>query len=312
MTPSHPPMPPMHARIASSLSRQAQKWRRSWVKRRHVTPLLRSIAADSTILEIGGGYSPRFTKATHRNVYHLDHCNTEELRRKYAADPAVAHLVGQIQPVDFVFVGTPIETLMPPELKFDVIYGSHVLEHQVDLIGHLQSLERLLKPEGRIIELVPDLRTCFDALRYPTVTSDVLTAYIARHHVHQGKQVFDGMSRELDKNLGHRMIGADYKGVRFRHDIRLAYQSMLEAGQQGASYRDTHAWAFTPDSLRLLLIELRLLELISLVPVSVTPSYGNQFCVILQPGSGTGAGLSDAERSRLEDERIALARLLRV
>jgi SAM-dependent methyltransferase len=301
----------MHARIASSLSRQVQKWRRSWVKHRHVTPILRSIPADSTILEIGGGYSPRFTKATHRNVYHLDHCSTEELRRKYAADPAVAHLVGQIQPVDFVFVGTPIETLIPPGLKFDVIYGSHVLEHQVDLIGHWQSLERLVKPDGRVIEVVPDLRTCFDALRYPTVTSDVLTAHIARHRVHQGKQVFDGMSRELDKNLGHRMIDADYKCVRFRHDIRLAYQSMLEASQEGAIYRDTHAWAFTPESLRSLLIELRLLGLVSLVPASVTPSYGNQFCVVLRPGARTGTGLTDAERSHLEDERMALARLLR-
>ena len=78
----------------------------------------------------------------------------------------------RIQEVDFVFTGAPIETVIPADLRFDVIYGSHVLEHQVDLIGHLQSLEKLLAPGGRVIEIIPDYRRCFDALRYPTVTSD--------------------------------------------------------------------------------------------------------------------------------------------
>ena len=176
----------MWSGIIRTLSRRAGKLQHSIVKRTRIAPLMNSVPDDAIILEIGGGFNPRYIKAGHPNVYHLDHCCTEELRAKFAADPGVAHQVDKIQAIDFVFTGTPIETLMPPELRFDVIYGSHVLEHQVDLIGHLQSLEKLLKPGGRVIEMIPDLRTCFDALRFPSVTSDALLVHMKRPSIHQG------------------------------------------------------------------------------------------------------------------------------
>ena len=114
--------------------------------------MLSGIALNAKILEIGGGYNPRFLKSDHPQIHHLDHCSADELRQKYASDPVVAHLIDRIQEVDFVFNGAPIDELVPASLRFDVVYGSHVLEHQVDLIGHLQSLERLLAPGGRVIE----------------------------------------------------------------------------------------------------------------------------------------------------------------
>ncbi len=302
----------MLSSIIRTLSRRTGKWQRSIVKRLLVEPMMKSVPRDAVILEIGGGYNPRYVKATHPNVYHLDHCSTEELRTKYAADPTVAHQVDRIQPIDFVSTGTPIETLMPPELKFDVIYGSHTLEHQVDLIGHLQSLEKLLKPGGRVIEMIPDLRTCFDALRYPSVTSDALLAHLKRPRVHQGKQVFDGISRAIDKNLGHRMRDADFEGVRFCNRLSDAYAAMLDAETPGAHYIDTHAWTFTPDSFRLLMIELRLLGLTQLMPTYVSPQYGNQFCTILKMARHGMDELTPDAVQGLERERFGLARQLRV
>ena len=102
----------MFKSLSRAVSRRAGKWRHSMVKRRHIAPLFDTIANDALILEIGGGYNPRFIKARHPNVYHLDHANSDELRAKFGADPNVAHLVGRIQHVDFVFTGTPIETLL--------------------------------------------------------------------------------------------------------------------------------------------------------------------------------------------------------
>lgn len=298
--------------IAKSLSRRVWKLQRSYAKRVHIAPLLRSIPADAVILEIGGGYNPRYLKTQNPNVYHLDHCTTEELRAKFSADPNVANRVGNIQPIDFVFTGTPIETLMPPNLKFDLIYGSHVLEHQVDLIAHLQSLEKLLKPGGRVIEMIPDLRTCFDALRYPSVTSDALVVHLKRPAIHQGKQVFDGVSRALDKNLGHRMHRADFNGVRFSNGLKHAYDAMQASELPGQNYVDTHAWAFTPESFRLLMIELRLLGLVRLAPTFVSPPYGNQFCAVLERTALDLADMSQSTLDGLERERLALAVQLRV
>lgn len=298
--------------IAKSLSRRVWKLQRSYTKRIHIAPLLRSIPADAVILEIGGGYNPRYLKTQNPNVYHLDHCSTDELRAKFAADPNVANRVGNIQPIDFIFTGTPIETLMPPGLKFDLIYGSHVLEHQVDLITHLQSLENLLKPGGRVVEMIPDLRTCFDALRYPSVTSDALVVHLKRPAIHQGKQVFDGISRALDKNLGHHMHRADFDGVRFSDTLQRAYDAMRASELPGQDYADTHAWTFTPESFRLLMIELRLLGLIRLAPTFVSSRYGNQFCAVLERTELDLADMPQKALDSLERERLALAVQLRI
>jgi SAM-dependent methyltransferase len=305
----------MLARLSRKISKLSGKLKRSLVKRGRVAALLQSVPADAAILEIGGGYNPRYVKATHPNVFHLDHGTQDELRAKYAAFPTMRAFVGKVQPIDFVFDGRPIETLVPAVLRFDVIYGSHVLEHQVDLIGHLQSLEKLLKPGGRVIEMIPDLRTCFDALRFPTVTADALVVHRRAASVHQGKQVFDGMSRELDRNHGYRMRAADFDGASFAHSLRQAHEAMRAAELPGAQYQDIHAWTFTPESFRLLMIELRLLGLIHLAPTYVSPQYGNQFCAVLErvdEGSAGSNEMSPAVLKRLEKERFALARQLRI
>lgn len=292
------------------MNKLSGKVKRSVIKRGAVAALLRSVPADAVILEVGGGYNPRYVKPAHPNVYHLDHASTEALRAKFSADPNVADRIDRVQPIDFVFDGRPIEHLVPLDLRFDIIYGSHVIEHQVDLIGHLQSLEKLLKPGGRVIEMIPDLRTCFDALRYPTVTSDVLVAHQRGAPTHRAKEVFDFLSRQIDKNHGFRMRDTDFEGVRFTFSLQHALQAMQAADLPGTPYLDTHAWTFTPESFRLLMIELRLLGLTRLVPTYVSPQYGNQFCTVLEPAPE--AALTAEAVKALERERFALARDLRV
>ncbi|KNZ33106.1 MAG: hypothetical protein AD742_07530 [Methylibium sp. NZG] len=306
------------SRIVSRTNRLVGKLRRSIVKRGRVAQVLASVRDDAQILEIGGGYNPRYTKPRYAHVHHLDHDTTEGLRAKYRTDPTVSGSIHRIQPIDFVFDGRPIDALIPPALRFDVIYGSHVLEHQVDLVGHLQSLQKLLKPGGRVIQMIPDLRTTFDALRYPTVTADALVAHLRPAPVHQGKQVFDGVSRELNRNHGYRMCSAAFDGVNFSHGLHTALEAMRAADRPGQPYADVHAWTFTPESFELLMIELRLLGLTRLVPTFVSPLYGNQFCAVLERASDTDAdtdtdtGLAESTRAALDARRLALSRRLRV
>ena len=286
-------------------------WRRWRVLSRQVRPLLSGIALNAKILEIGGGYNPRFLKSDYPQIHHLDHCSADELRQKYASDPVVAHLIDRIQEVDFVFNGAPIDELVPASLRFDVVYGSHVLEHQVDLIGHLQSLERLLAPGGRVIEIIPDFRCCFDALRYPSLCSDALMVHWWPSPVHHAKQVFDAESRGVDCNPGRVLRGPELAAMRFKQSLQQAYEATLAADHAHASYRDLHAWTFCPESFRLLLVELRLLGLSSLRATMVTPTYGNQFCAVLERAETTGAALRPEQLQALEAERLALTRLLR-
>jgi SAM-dependent methyltransferase len=301
----------MFKSLARSVRKRLRNRRNRSVERLHVEPLFGSVPADALILEIGGGYNPRFEKSRYPRAYHLDHASTADLRAKYGADPHVAHLVDRIQDIDFVFTGTPIESLVPPTLRFDLVFGSHVLEHQVDLVGHLQSIEKLLKPGGRVIHVVPDLRACFDALRYPSVTSDALLVHFKGPAIHQGKQVFDFFSRVIDRNVGHEMRNADFHGANLQYGLRRAHDAMRAAEHAGEPYTDIHAWTFTADSLRLLMIELRLLGLTNLAPRVVTPMYGNQFCVELCRIERRIEDEPPEVVAQLEHERFHLCQLLR-
>lgn len=298
--------------VHRAFSKQYNKLRRVAVKRRHVNPVLASVPEDAKILEIGGGYNPRYLKSRYRSAFHLDHCTTAELRAKYGAMPEVAKHVDRIQEVDFVFTGAPIETVIPADLRFDVIYGSHVLEHQVDLIGHLQSLEKLLAPGGRVIEVIPDHRRCFDALRYPTVTSDALMVHLKRPAIHQGKQVFDSMSRAISANPGRPVTAADLRKASFVHGLRSAYDALHALEAPGAAYQDMHAWTFRPESFQLLMIELLLLGLTRLRPTAVSPSYDNQFLAVLEPVDFDPKAMSAQAVAALERERLELCKKLRV
>lgn len=269
-----------------------------------------SIGRDAVILEIGGGYNPRFTKKEYPNVFHLDHTSAEELRVKYAADPNTTHLVDQIQPVDFIADGRPIEELVPSELRFDVIFSSHALEHQVDLIGHFISLEKLLKSGGRVILVIPDYRYCFDALRFPTVVSDAIIVHRRGGRVHKEKQIFEHLSRTINLNIGRKLRAADFAVAKFSNPLQNAFDAMLKSEQPDAAYEDAHAWVFSPVSFRLLLLELYMLGYTRLRPSQISPTYGNQFCAVLELDnrfSGPPTEIID----ELENERLALSAKLR-
>jgi SAM-dependent methyltransferase len=247
----------------------------------YVKRLINAIDKTDLILEIGGGYNPRFYKNVYRNAYHLDHYNTEMLKAKYITDSNVAHLVHQIQNIDFIFDGSPIETLIPQTLRFDYIYSSHALEHQVDIVGHLRSIEQILKSDGKVILVIPDHRACFDRLRFPTVTSDAMAVYLRNQSTHQGKQVFESLAQSITKNPGRRVNRFDLSTDVFCSPLEMAYHAVCASEIDTTKYCDVHAWTFTPLSFQLLMVELFILEMTSLRLEMLSPSYGNQFCAIL-------------------------------
>jgi SAM-dependent methyltransferase len=277
------------------------------VKRVWVQPALNSIGRGDTILEIGGGYNPQFTKAEYPNVYHLDHATADELRKKYEADPVVQPFLDGIQPVDFVSDGSPIENLIPEDLRFDVIFSSHSLEHQVDLIGHLESLEKLLRPGGRVVMVIPDYRRCFDVLRYPTTAIDAIIVHRAGARVHRDKQLFEFYSKAVNVNPHRKVRSIDLRSARFYHSLKDADDALKRSEDPDAAYEDVHAWVFSPDSFRLLLLELYMLGHTHLRPSLISPSYRSQFFVVLEPQKG----LASESIEQLEEERLRLTKKLR-
>jgi SAM-dependent methyltransferase len=276
-----------------------------------IAPVLNAVSREAVILEIGGGYNPVFTKDRYPNVYHLDHCDTAALQAKYRNDPLVANLVHRIQPVNFVANGLPIEKVVPHDLRFDFVFSSHALEHQVDLIGHFDSLQAVLKLDGQALMVIPDYRRCFDALRFPTLSSDAIAVYRRGRAVHSGRQIMDSMSRRVDLNPGRKLRAPDLSVARFNSSLRQSYRAMLASEQTDAPYEDVHAWVFSPESFELLLLELFMLELTEMRVTFISRPYGPQFFVRLERGLPFAAATaSDVEK--LERRRLTLTRRLRL
>ena len=289
--------------VGARLQRKAVD--RIWIK-----PLFAGISHSATILEIGGGYRPQFTKGEYPNVFHLDHASADDLRNKYANEPIACNLVDNIQPVDFISDGSPIESLIPEELKFDVIFSSHAIEHQVDLIGHLISIEKLLKAGGRVIMMIPDYRCTFDALRYPTVVGEAITVHRRGRTIHQERQIFGHIARTIDVNPNRKVRSFDLAAAHFNWSLREGLEATERCDQPGAAYEDAHAWVFSRSSFKLLMLELYMLGYTCLRPSMVSYTYGNQFCVVLErdePYSTATAEKLDV----LEQERITLCMALR-
>jgi hypothetical protein len=139
----------------------------------------------------------------------------------------------------------------------------------------------------------------------------VLTVHLKKPTIHQGKQVFDYLARMVNADQGYRMSEGDFDGLRFQHSLVEAQEKMLEMEKDEATYFDSHAWAFTPTSFQLLMLELRLLGLTRLAPSYVSPQYGNQFCVELAMVPPLES-LSPSAISALEAQRFALSRQMRI
>jgi hypothetical protein len=87
---------------------------------------------------------------------------------------------------------------------------------------------------------------------------------------------------------------------------------MLTAQRPDAAYRDIHAWTFLPESFRLIMVELSLLGLTRLKPRSVSPTYDNQFCAVLECVGPDEGAMPQATVEALERERLQLCMQLRM
>jgi SAM-dependent methyltransferase len=208
-------------------------------------------------LEIGPGYNPMFPKSEGFNVKTVDHGTGEELRAKYAHTGAA----DRIEDVNYVWRGEPLHELIGEEGAFDFIFSSHCLEHIPDPLGHLQSCQRLLKPGGVVLLALPDMRYCFDAMRNPSTTGEIIAA--TGRAKHTPTSLFDGTA-DFCRMAGSETWSAHHRGaVTHFQTLEMAKHYFDRASNPDDEYIDGHGWAFTPTSFRLLIADLDALSLIN-------------------------------------------------
>lgn len=236
------------------------------------------------LLELGPSYNPVVPKADGWRTTIVDHASQADLVAKYGAMGVAT--IDRIEPVDHIWRDGPLAALVPQAMHghFDGLVASHVGEHFPDLVGFFQNASRLIKPGGVMALALPDKRVCFDFFQPLTMTGDLVAAHLEGRTRHQRRTFFNQAAylTTRDAAAGWARTGATAPFV-LAHPLALAQHAYDSADESPASeYRDTHAWAFTPKSFELLVLELNLLGHIDWTIRAIEPASGVEFYVWLE------------------------------
>jgi SAM-dependent methyltransferase len=204
------------------------------------------VPIDARSLEIGPYFSPLLRGP---NTKYFDILSREAMMERAGAEGVDGERVPEI---DFV---SPIGDLGVVDATFDFAFSSHTIEHQPDLVTHLQSVERLLEPGGRYFAIVPDKRYCYDHFSPESSLAEVVEAFYEKRTTHTLKSVL-GQTLMTAHNDCVRHWNGDHGPFLESAAIRIkdGIDEFVAAGQ---SYVDVHAWYFTPESVATILGALR-------------------------------------------------------
>lgn len=237
------------------------------------------VAAEESVLEIGPFTNPTIMG---ENVKYFDLCDSAELARRAAAVGCVQGLTPDIH-----YVSSEGDLSVVTE-KFSCVFSSHCIEHQPDLIRHLNQVENLLDRSGKYYLIVPDKRYCFDCVFDETTLDEIEQAHKEKRMRHSVQAIIEHRAYVSHNDPLRHWVGdhwdADYESKRERL-IRAAEKELAAAN---GAYIDVHAWRFTPCSLLHILESLYDLNDTRMKPISVfnTPLGHLDFCAILEKQEG--------------------------
>lgn len=239
----------------------------------HRRGFLALVPTDENVLEIGPFTKPMLRGAKVRYFDVMDRAGLLE-RAAYHSHPT-----SNCPEIDFV---SPTGDLAVVDQQFDIALSSHCIEHQPDLVAHLNQIERILRPGGRYFLLIPDKRYCFDALLPESKIDAVIQAHKEQRSVHTWSSVREHRALTTHNDTARHWVGdsADPNAHLLPDRERIA---KLEFDNSQGSYIDVHAWQFTPASFRGIVESLRRAGLSNLAAERVydTVHNTNEFAAVL-------------------------------
>ena len=242
---------------------------------RNRNDFVRLIPQDASALEIGPFWHPLLINRP--NVYNFDLLPQETLRERARAlgvDP------DGVPPIHYVSETGDLSVI---DRKFDVVFSSHVLEHQYDLIAHLQGVGRLLNPGGAYFLMVPDKRYCFDHF----IPESSLAEIVIAHREQRAGASLRNMI-EVRVLTTHNDCVRHWAGD--HGDIFGAFGPRLDAAEKdfvafNGAYFDTHCWYFSSTNARTIFDTLHVAGLSPLGVFRLYPTRYNagEFWMILRP-----------------------------
>lgn len=243
-------------------------------------------------IEVAPYFNPILTKREGHDVLIMDVFDTETLRDRIRDDPLIdSARAAEIEEVDLVGDASRLgEVIAKAGLagSIDYIVSSHNFEHLPNPILFLRGAGEALAPGGVLSMAVPDCRASFDHFRMPTRLSDWLAAYHEDRRQPSPETVFDSAAhqsaymRDDKPTPGCNLAYDDPAGFEPDRNLVQAYADYVAATDAPGDYRDTHCNVFFPESLELMLRDLRHLGLIGLDVIEVSQTRGLEFFVHLR------------------------------
>lgn len=231
-------------------------------------------SAGKSILEIGPGVKPRFTG---NNIFYFDVHDADgalEWAARMKLDTSYAP-----QKIDFVSKSGSLDVV---NRKFDVIFSSHNLEHVIDLVDHMNSIERLLNTDGVFCTIVPDMRFTFDYHRGPSTIYDVLGTHYEGNKTKHPMETFLEHKYQFTHNVPARHWVGDHGELPAQDSLT---DELCQSYLIDPAYVDCHRWKFTQDSFQQIFSCLFKQKFINmeLVRCYNVPFLGNSFnCVFVK------------------------------
>lgn len=237
-------------------------------------------------LEIGPFNKPFLNKKTAK---FLDLCGRDELTlRAHALD---IYQDDTVPSIDYV---SPHGDLSIIQERFDLVFSSHVLEHQVDITRHLQQVHDLLNENGAYILAVPDYRYCFDHHKPETTIPDVLEAFYTKRKSHTLRDLLFAVMYDTHndpwRHWRHDHGNCHVKPLDENVARLKPYLEMWQNNEVSGGYLDVHAWRFQPKNFRFTMEFLQKLGLITFDILRVYETNYNDvefFAVLVKRGSVT-------------------------
>ena len=260
---------------------------------RRAEKVLLEINASGNGLEIGPSHNPIAPKSSGYRVEIVDHLNAHDLKEKYKDHNLQ---IEKIENVDYVWNGERLSKLVGKPNHYDWIIASHVIEHIPDLISFFQECEKLLiKGDGVLALIVPDMRYCFDCLSPLTSVGELLDAYESKRVRPTPGQIFNHYSRASLRNGAIAWSQRDRGNLSFAHAFSEASVTYKKA-VSSLTYIDIHCWRFTPESFELIISDLNNLGIIKLSIHSSYETMGCEFHANLRVSGESSKKLSEPDR----------------
>lgn len=213
-------------------------------------------------LEISPFFNPVLRSGT---VWYFDVLSQAQLQAR-----ALQHN-GNPDWVPYIHFVSPVADLSVVGRTFNLIVSSHVIEHQVNLVRHLQAVGRLLRPGGIYLLFVPDKRYCFDHFLAPSTIADVLQANLSVSNAHLLKSVVEHRALTTHNDPIRHWAG-DHGELTEKNVVQKASRAIEEYMNSRGQYIDVHAWQFTPTSFEHILRVLIAMRAIPFTRARVLPT----------------------------------------